>query len=70
MQVGSASDGRCPNLEIGPADALIDSLVSIRLSDLAAEQLVTLHAEMADYLNCVWASQASFVADRRMRGCR
>jgi dienelactone hydrolase len=56
-----------PDLEIQPSEALVDAPVSIRLKGLLAEQQVTLRAQMADYLGCTWASQATFVADRQ--GC-
>ena len=56
-----------PKLEIQPTDALIDAPVSIRLTGLLAEQQVTLCAEMANYLGCTWASQATFLADQH--GC-
>ena len=56
-----------PKLEIQPTDALIDAPVSIQLTGLLAEQQVTLCAEMANYLGCTWASQATLVADQH--GC-
>ena len=67
MSKSSARAEMLPNLEIQPTDALIDAPVSIRLTGLLAEQQVTLCAEMANYLGCTWASQATFVADQH--GC-
>jgi dienelactone hydrolase len=54
-------------LEIHPADALVDAPVSIRLSGFPAGQRVTLHAEMPNYLGCTWTSHAAFVSDPQ--GC-
>jgi len=67
MSKGTARAEMLPNLEIQPTDALIDAPVSIQLTGLLAEQQVTLCAEMANYLGCTWASQATFVADQH--GC-
>lgn len=67
MSKSTARAEMLPNLEIQPTDALIDAPVSIRLTGLLAEQQVTLCAEMANYLGCTWASQATFVADQH--GC-
>ena len=63
MSKSTARAEMLPNLEIQPADALIDAPVSIRLTGLLAEQQVTLCAEMESYLGCTWASEATFVAD-------
>jgi acyl-CoA thioester hydrolase/bile acid acetyltransferase-like protein len=64
MSKGTARAEMLPDLEIQPIDALIDAPVSIRLKGLIAEQKVTVRAQMADYLGCSWASQATLVADR------
>ena len=67
MSKSTARAEMLPKLEIQPTDALIDAPVSIQLTGLLAEQQVTLCAEMANYLGCTWASQATFVADQH--GC-
>jgi len=67
MSNSTARAEMLPKLEIQPTDALIDAPVSIQLTGLLAEQQVTLRAEMANYLGCTWASQATFVADQH--GC-
>ena len=67
MSKSSARAEMLPKLEIQPTDALIDAPVSIQLTGLLAEQQVTLCAEMANYLGCTWASQATFLADQH--GC-
>src|SRR5215470_3703114 len=67
MSKGTARAEMLPDLEIQPTDALIDAPVSIRLKGLIAEQQVMVRAQMADYLGCSWASQATFVADQQ--GC-
>src|SRR5689334_15297275 len=54
-------------LEIHPADALIDTPVSIKLSGFPAAQQVTLRGQMPNYLGCTWTSHAVFVADAQ--GC-
>ena len=54
-------------LEIRPADALIDTPVSIIWSDFPAAQQVTLRGQVPNYLGCTWTSHAVFVADAQ--GC-
>jgi dienelactone hydrolase len=66
MSKSTARAEMLPKLEIQPTDALIDAPVSIQLTGFLAEQL-TLCAEMANYLGCTWASQATFVADQHGR---
>ena len=67
MSKGTTHPGISPDLQIRPAEALVDAPVSIRVNGSPAGQQVTLRAEMANYLGCTWESQATFVTDRQ--GC-
>jgi dienelactone hydrolase len=63
MSKGTGHAGTSPHIEIHPTEALVDALLSIRLSGFPASQPVTLRAQMANYLGCPWESYATFSAD-------
>src|ERR1700686_1455680 len=52
-----------PHIEITSDDPLIDAPLHIQLSGFAADQLLTVRAQMADDSHRLWESQASFRTD-------